>query len=140
MSKTLPAKPNQPITKSTHSLPPSHKQNSPPAMRDVTCPVVAANPPTQNMIVAYKDLNESAHIQLALQKRQFMFAIAFLVLLSAIILAFHQVTKPRAIASTFNGFTTDATPTRVEHYQYDKSCYEGENGEQVCMTRTSEKK
>jgi hypothetical protein len=37
------------------------------------------------------------------------------------------------------GFEVQAIPTHVEHYQYDKSCYKGDDGEQVCVTRTSKK-
>lgn len=98
------------------------------------------NPGQNNVIATYKDLNQPIQDQIAFQKKQIMFAVAVIVLATALLLAYHQVTKPRQIASTFNGFVTDATPTHTEHYQYDKSCYEGESGEQICMERTSQKR
>lgn len=142
-SKSSPAKLKQDLAKNPQAL--AHVSQVPAVQessRDVTTSL-AQLPSVQNqnnVIATYKDLNQPVKDQIAFQKKQFMFAVAFIVLATTLLLAYHQVTKPRAIASTFNGFVTEATPTHTEHYQYDKSCYEGEKGEQICMERTSQKR
>ena len=142
-SKSSPAKFNkdiiknaQPIVKQSEPLPVSV------TARDVTMslPQVPAQTTENNVITTYKDLNQMARDQFSLQKKQMLFAVALIILASTLLLAYHQITKPRAIASTFTGFATDATPTRTEHYQYDKTCYEGEKGENICLERTSRKR
>ncbi|MBC7467405.1 MAG: hypothetical protein H7256_15555 [Bdellovibrio sp.] len=141
--KSTPAKLKQDLAKNPQALAhPSHVPAVQEPFRDVTKSLaqLPANQNQNNVIATYKDLIKPIHDQIAFQKKQFLFAVAFIVLATTLLLAYHQVTKPRAIASTFNGFVTDATPTHTEHYQYDKSCYEGEKGEQICMERTSQKR
>lgn len=98
------------------------------------------NDSKNNMLVAYKDLNQDAEILVKKQKQQMFFAFCVFFLLGIFILLGQFIAKPRMVASTSIGFAVEAEPTQVEHYQYDKSCYKGENGEQVCLTRTSQKK
>jgi hypothetical protein len=137
MSKAVSTKTNQNLTKPAGSLTTASSRIHCPVVRDVT-KSVAIRPDA--VITVYKDLNEPARALSSRQKKQMVFAVAFIILISTILLAFQQLSKPRTIASTFNGFATEGTPTQVEHYQYDKSCYEGEHGEQICMTRTSQKR
>ena len=106
-------------------------------VRDVTqVPQIEDN----HTLVAYKDLNEGAYLQSRRQKQQMLFAFSFFLLLGLLMLTGQMIQKPRMIASTQVDFKVAETPNQVEHYQFDKSCYKGENGEKVCLTRTSEKK
>ncbi len=97
--------------------------------------------PQAATLVAYKDLNESVQLQLQKQKQQFFFALSVFVFLGLFMLAFEVIKKPRNVASNFGATTAliEGTPIVEEHYQYDKSCYQGEKGERICMTRTSRK-
>lgn len=140
MSKSVPVrvKPQAP-QKVQNPVPTVHKSGLPmmPEARDVSAlPVVAQE---NGMLVAYKDLNEGTHMQLRKQKQQLVFAFSLFLLLGMLILAGQMISKPRMVAASSIGMEVGAVPTHVEHYQYDKSCYTGDNGEQVCVTRTSRK-
>lgn len=127
--------------KTPHPFPSVHKSGLPMAeVREVTALQVIATEKTANgMLVAYKDLNENAHLQLRKQKQQMLFAFSLFLLIGLLILAGQVISKPRMVASTSLGVKVEGTPTHTEHYQYDKNCYKGESGEQVCVTRTSRK-
>lgn len=141
MSKSVPVKSNaQPVQKKPQPFPAAHKSGLALAdIRDVTIVPLDPQEKPAGMLVAYKDLNENAHLQLRKQKQQMLFAFSLFLLVGLLILAGQLISKPRTVAASSVGMQVDATPTHVEHYQYDKSCYKGENGEQVCVTRTSRK-
>ena len=111
-------------------------------VRDVgaSLPSVAADPKDQNVLVAYKDLNQTLDMQLRRQKQQLLFAFSFFLMMGLFILAGQTISKNRTIASVGGAIKVDATPVSAEHYQFDKNCYKGDDGEKVCVTRTSEKK
>ena len=52
-----------------------------------------------NVITTYKDLSQPTYEKLATQKKQFMFVIAFIILISTILIGFQQITNQRSIAS-----------------------------------------
>ncbi len=101
---------------------------------------VMAKPPS-DLITAYKDLGSPENRSLLSHSGHLVMAFAAFVLLGFGIFMGSRFSKPREVAvqSGFKGFAADRAPSHVEHYQYDKSCYKGDNGEQVCMTRTSRK-
>jgi hypothetical protein len=140
MSKSVPVKlGSQPLQKNHNPIPAVHKSGLPmmPEPRDVSALPVSAQ--QNGMLVAYKDLNENTYLQLRKQKQQMLFAFSLFLLVGLLILAGQVISKPRMIAASSVGMQVGAVPTHVEHYQYDKSCYTGDNGEQVCVTRTSRK-
>ncbi len=140
MSKSVPVKLNvQPSQKNHNPYPAVHKSGLPmmPESREVGALPVSVN--EKGMLVAYKDLNENTQLQLRRQKQQMLFAFCLFLLIGLLILAGQVISKPRMVAGSTIGLQVGAVPTHVEHYQYDKSCYTGENGEQVCVTRTSRK-
>lgn len=118
-----------------------NNQNQLPALREVNLPQHPANTESHSLVTAYKDLNQPL-LDLAAHQRRHLF-IAFIVftILGVGILMGQQYGKSRVIASQEMSkiMPANAEVTSAEHYHYDKSCYKGENGEQVCMTRTSRK-
>ena len=113
-----------------------------PEARDVS--QLPAVPQSQDIVSVYKDLSVDGKVQADLQRqRQHLFiAVVAFTLLGLGLFMGSYLTKNRSVAgaSVFQGFPVHGTPTQAEHYQYDKSCYNDANGEQVCMTRTSQKK
>lgn len=113
-----------------------------PEVRNVS--QLPAVPQNQDIVSVYKDLNSDSKVQLDLQRQRqhlFIAVIAFTLLGLGLFMGTY-LSKNRSVAgvSAFQGFSLQGTPTQAEHYQYDKSCYNDANGEQVCMTRTSQKK
>lgn len=142
MSKSVPVKANpQALQKNPLPFPAPHKSGLPMAgIHNVSVlPAIAEVPAKNGMLIAYKDLNENIDHQLRRQKQQLLFAFSVFLLMGLLILAGQIISKPRMIASVGPGQQVEITPTHVEHYQYDKTCYNGENGEKVCVTRTSTK-
>ncbi len=111
-------------------------------VRDVggNLPSVPADSKDANVLVAYKDLNQNIDMQLRRQKQQLLFAFSFFLMMGLFILAGQTISKNRSIASVGQAVQVNATPISAEHYQFDKNCYRGDDGEKVCVTRTSEKK
>lgn len=113
---------------------------SAPSLREVNVPAIAEE--SNNVIAVYKDLNQPlkdfANLQ---QKHLFIGFFVFIVLGLGIVLG-QKLTQNRGVASPEMAKLIPAgAETSVNtHYHYDKSCYLGENGEQVCMTRTSERR
>jgi hypothetical protein len=91
------------------------------------------------ILVAYKDLNQEAQNQLKIQKQQFLFALGVFTLLGALLLAMQVINNPRKLASEVSEIKVEAKPLTFKPDQYEKSCYKGENGKQICLTRTSRK-
>ncbi|MBC7419316.1 MAG: hypothetical protein H7328_01190 [Bdellovibrio sp.] len=112
-------------------------QSPSPAIREVQ-PLVISAPEQQNVIAVYKDLGKAA--TQTNQKNKIFMVFGITILVGVGILLGSNLNKKREVASTFAGFTIPAGGVQKENYQYAKSCYEGENGEQVCMTRSSVKK
>jgi hypothetical protein len=140
MSKSAPVKfMPQAVQKNPQPVATPHKSGLPmPAVRDVN-PVPSIRSEQQNTLVAYKDLNQNVDLQLQKQRNQLYFAFGVFALIGFFILIGQVISKPRMVAASQVGFEVQAIPTHVEHYQYDKSCYKGDDGEQVCVTRTSKK-
>lgn len=133
-------------TKPTQSVPVKSNNASPvvrnqvPELREVNVPAPAQD--SQNLITAYKDLDEPhRNFNKQQQKHLIIGLIVFAVLGMGILMGQHFGSK-RAIASAeMAKFIPDgAVPTKSEHYLYEKSCYKGANGEDVCVTRSSLKK
>lgn len=140
MSKNTPVSVKNKVPSTARmTLPTEQKINSlPPAIRDVTAPALAEE---NNVIAVYKDLNQPARDAEKRQQQHMFIAFGFFIILGLGILMGTHFTKSRTVASTpFKGFAATGEDVREEHYHYDKSCYKGENGEQVCMTRTSQKR
>lgn len=120
--------------------PPSLRQ-SVPAIREVHALATAEDGPENNLITAYKDLNEPARNQAKLQKIHLFIAFFVFTVLGLGIVIGQRYNSSRGVASAEMQklIPSGAETTANEHYQYDKSCYIGSNGERVCMTRTSQK-
>ncbi|MBC7742117.1 MAG: hypothetical protein H7061_07965 [Bdellovibrionaceae bacterium] len=119
--QVVPKKPNAPVISEVLNKQPTKA----PAIRDVQA------------ITAYKDLTvrekplpPNTHLVVAFS----LFAILGLGMFLG-----SNLSKPRGVASTMGGLVAIGEPTQVEHYHYDKTCYKGEDGEQICTTRTSKK-
>ncbi len=112
-----------------------------PSLREVNTPVKPEDS-TVNVIVAYKDLNQPAkdfkHQQ---QKNLIIGFVVFFILGLGLILG-KNLNQNRGVASVEMSKLIPAgvETTSSSHYHYDKSCYVGKNGEQVCMTRESQKR
>ncbi|MEQ1722541.1 MAG: hypothetical protein ABL930_05155 [Pseudobdellovibrio sp.] len=112
-----------------------------PSLREVNLPAKPEDS-SSNVIVAYKDLNQPAKdIERQHQKNLIIGFVVFFVLGLGLVLGQH-FTRNRGVASVemSNLIPKGAQTTSNTHYHYDKSCYLGENGEQVCMTRESQKR
>lgn len=115
----------------------------PPALREVNLPTAQGNDAEKNSIItAYKDLNQPLLDLAANQQKNLFIAFAVFVVLGLGIIIGEHFNKTRVVASTdmTKLVPAGAEMTNSEHYHYDKSCYTGDNGEQVCMTRTSQKR
>lgn len=119
---------------------PSLRQ-SVPAMREVRALATAEDSPQNNLITAYKDLNEPGRNQAKLQKMHLLIGFFVFTVLGLGMVLGQKITATRGLASADMQklIPAGAVTTANEHYQYDKSCYLGENGERVCMTRTSQR-
>lgn len=95
-----------------------------------------------NVIAVYKDLNQPLKDFSNLQQKHLFIGFFVFIILGLGIMMGQHFTKSRGVASVEMAklIPADAEPTTAEHYHYDKSCYTGSNGEQVCMTRTSQKR
>lgn len=122
------------------SAPPALR-NAAPTIREVRDLATSEDTSQNNLITAYKDLNEPARQQAQLQKMHLLIAFFVFTVLGLGIVIGQKVTSSRGVASAEMQklIPAGAVTTTNEHYQYDKSCYLGENGERVCMTRTSQR-
>ena len=114
-----------------------------PAMRDVSLPQSISPPPEQEnqVITVYRDLLQPARDLALNQQKHLVIAIVVFVILGLGIVMGQQFSKSRGVASVeLNKLVPAGAVTASEHYHFDKSCYMGENGEQVCMTRTSQQR
>lgn len=115
--------------------------NPPPALREVRSVAPVSEP--NNFIATYKDLNQPFKDLAIQQKKNLLIAFVVFLILGIGIMMGQSIGKPRHIATTDNMaklIPKGANPTVSQHEYFDKVCYKGENGEQVCMTRTSEKR
>lgn len=132
--------------KTTQSVPVKTSYASPalrsqtPQMREVNLPAQVQD--SQNLITAYKDLNEPLkNFNIQQQKHLIIGLVVFAVLGMGILMGQHFGTKRAVASAEMAKFIPDgAVTTKSEHYHYEKSCYKGENGEDVCVTRSSLKK
>lgn len=122
-------------------LSPPSLRPSVPALREVRELAKIEDSPQNNLITAYKDLNEPARHQAKLQKMHLIIGFIVFTVLGMGMVIGQKMTNSRGVASAElqKLIPAGAVTTANEHYQYDKSCYQGENGERVCMTRTSQK-
>lgn len=114
--------------------------NPSPTVREAR-PVAPVEDPN-NFVAVYKDLNQPLK-DLANQQKKNLFIAFFVFLILGIgIMMGQSIGKPRNIATAnmTNLIPKGANATTSQHEHFDKVCYKGENGEQVCMTRTSEKR
>lgn len=88
-------------------------------------------------ITAYKDLSPPP--KAFPPNTHLLVAFGLFMILGMGIFIGSSLAKPRGVASTMGGLIAVGESTREEHYHYDKSCYTGDNGEQICTTRTSKK-
>lgn len=115
--------------------------NPPPAIREARA--VAPQEEPNNFIATYKDLNQPLRDLAEQQKKNLFIAFFVFLILGIGIMMGQSIGKPRGIAATTNManlIPKGANATMSQHEHFDKVCYKGENGEQVCMTRTSEKR
>lgn len=125
--------------KNLHSL--DKIQHPVPAIREVQ-PVAIKDENNSNVIAVYKDLNQPLKDFVALEQKHLFIGFMVFIILGLGIMAGQHFSKSRGVASTDMAklIPAGAETTAAEHYHYDKSCYTGANGEQVCMTRTSQKR
>ena len=111
-----------------------------PTIREVK--ELAIKDENQNVIAVYKDLNQPLKDFANLQQKHLLIGFFIFIILGLGIMMGQHFTKSRGVASAEMAklIPAGAEPTAAEHYHYDKSCYTGSNGEQVCMTRTSQKR
>ena len=114
--------------------------NSPPAVREARA--VVPHEEQNNVIAVYKDLNQPLKDLAILQKKNLFIAFVVFLILGIGIMMGQSIGKSRNIATAnmTNLIPKGVAATTSQHEHYDKVCYKGENGEQVCMTRTSEKR
>ena len=132
--------------KSVEALPKNSSYPSPavknnlPQMREVNVPALQVE--SQNLITAYKDLNEPIKNFNKQQQKHLIIGLVVFILLGMGILMGQQIGGKRAVASADmqKFIPAGAQTTTNEHYHYEKSCYKGANGEDVCLTRSSLKK
>lgn len=143
MSKNLPSKKADAVSKIAQPITP--RQNPTPAIREAQ-PLTLANENSlavksqHDLVTVYKDLNFDKNQSLLNQQKHLIIAfVAFILLGMGIFMGSHFSNSRGVASASFKGFEAVGTPTFSEQYHYDKSCYTGENGEQVCMTRTSRK-
>lgn len=112
----------------------------PPAIREVK--EFVQKDETNNFIAVYKDLNQPLKDFAALQKKNLMIGFFVFLMLGLGIVMGQSINKPRAVANaSLNQLVpAGAQTTQAEHEHFDKICYKGSDGEQVCVTRTSQKR
>ena len=127
MSKNVPA--------SFKPKSPEKFKNSMPVLRDVSPPsVIAEQCP---VIVVYKDMNPPPQSK---NNQSLWIAFGIFMVLGLGILLGSHLAKPRGVASAMGaGLVAVGQPSVQEHYHYDKTCYTGDSGEQICDTHTSRK-
>lgn len=108
-----------------------------PSLREVNVPAKLDD--TKSIITAYKDLNQPARDFALNQKKHLI--IAFLVFFALGLGIMMGQKKNRAVATVEMSklIPENAVPTTNEHYLYEKNCYKGPNGEDICITRSSRK-
>ena len=112
-----------------------------PSVRDVSSPAVVQSPVENLVIALYKDLNQPERDLARAHNRNLALAVIVFAVLGAGILMGQHFAKNRRVASNeLNKLIPAGAETTSEHYHFDKSCYTGSNGEQVCMTRTSQQR
>ncbi|MBY0553493.1 hypothetical protein K2P97_03120 [bacterium] len=135
--------------------PTSKSSYNTPALREVNLPV--QNNENANIVTVYKDLNQEVRLQ-EFRQQKHLFTAFFVFILLGIGIVFGQKffkSAPQSTASVPPPVSTareisssdmaqlipkGAEETAINtHYHYDKTCYLAENGQQVCLTRTSQK-
>ena len=133
---------SKPITKFVNKNPNQVSQivNPPPALREVQPVAPLENP--NNVIAVYKDLNQPFKDLATLHRKNLFIGFFVFLILGIGIMMGQSIGKSRnvATANMTNLIPKGAAATSTQHEHFDKICYKGENGEQVCMTRTSEKR
>jgi hypothetical protein len=132
--------------KSVESLPKNNNnsmalaKNQLPQLREVNSPVNFSE--SQNLITAYKDLNEPLRNFNKQQQKNLIIGLVVFTLLGMGILMGQSLGGKRVVASAdMQKFIPAGAKTTInEHYHYEKSCYKGADGEDVCVTRSSLKK
>ncbi len=117
------------------------KTTSPaPAIREIK--EVVAPQESNGYVTAYKDLNQPQRDFANNQKKHLFVAFFVFLILGIGIMMGQSLSKNRvpADASLAKLIPRGAEATKSEHEHYDKVCYKGEDGEQICMTRTSQKR
>lgn len=114
-----------------------------PAIREVK--EVAPKDETNNYIAVYKDLNLPLRDFANLQKKHLFIGFFVFLILGIGIMMGQSINKPKELRGVANTNMAKLIPagaeaTTAEHEHFDKICYKGEDGEQVCMTRTSQKR
>lgn len=111
-----------------------------PALREVR--PVAIQEESNNFIAVYKDLNQPMKDFAALQKKNMWIGFFVFLILGIGIMMGQNFNKSRTIANANMAkmIPAGAKTTTTEHEHFDKICYKGDDGEQVCMTRTSQKR
>ncbi len=116
--------------------------NPPPAVREVRSVANPSEEKNNNVIAVYKDLNQPLKDFAQLQKKNLVIAFFVFLILGLGIMMGQSISKPRGVAAAnMNKLVpAGAQMTAAEHEHFDKICYKGEDGEQVCVTRTSQKR
>ena len=124
----------------TASYPKPAVKNQLPQLREVNVPALPSE--SQNLITAYKDLNEPIkQFNKEQQKNLIIGFVVFVILGMGILMGQHFGSKRAVASAEMQKFIpAGAEATTNEHYHYEKSCYKGANGEDVCLTRSSLKK
>lgn len=122
------------------SYPSTAVKNQLPQLREVNVPALSSE--SQNLITAYKDLNEPLRNFNKQQQKHLIIGFVVFILLGIGILMGQSLGGKRGVASAeMQKFIPAGAQTTInEHYHYEKSCYKGANGEDVCVTRSSLKK
>lgn len=125
----------------SHQLMQKYSHSSLPQLREVNLPVKNSES-TLSVITAYKDLNQPYKDFVSNQKKHVFIAFFVFIILGLGIMMGQRFNQSRVLASAemHKLIPEGVQSTTSEHYQYEKSCYQGTNGEQVCMTRTSQKR
>lgn len=141
MSRTLSKyEKNKSILNTAAASRPPVKNNPPPALREVNLPASAGEGPGA-LVTAYKDLTQPERDRRSLQNRHLLMGVLIFVILGLGILMGRHFTGTRHLATADMAklVPAGASAATSQHYHYDKTCYTGENGERVCMTRTSQR-
>lgn len=113
-----------------------------PAVREVNSALIPAIKEQDNNVIAvYKDLNQPAKDFALRQQRHVVIGFFVFLILGLGIMMGQHFSRSRGLASAeMVKLVPAGVAATSEHYHYDKSCYMGADGEQVCMTRTSQQR